>query len=89
MNVTVWAPMVGSILIALIAATTAVFATRAQRAATKEDKTQREADLVVSGLAALVDELQEERATWRLEARECQTELTRLREALAECLNRK
>jgi uncharacterized protein YlxW (UPF0749 family) len=88
MNVTVCAPMAVSILIALIAATTAVLATKAQRAATKEDKTQREADLVVSGLAALVNELQEERAAWRQDARECQTELTRLREALNECLNK-
>ena len=86
MTVSVWVPMVSGLLIALIAATTAILATRAQRAATKEDKAQREADLVVSGLAALVNELQEERATWRQEARECETELTRLREALAECL---
>ena len=78
--------MVGSILIALIAAATAILATRAQRAATKEDKTQREADLVVSGLSALVNELQEERAGWREEARHCREELTKTREALARCL---
>ena len=86
MSVSVWAPMAGSILIALIAAATAVFATRAQRASTKEDKTQREADLVVAGLASLVNELQEERAGWREEARQCREELTKTREALARCL---
>ena len=35
MTVSVWVPMVSGLLIALIAATTAILATRAQRAATK------------------------------------------------------
>ena len=93
MEPTFWAPLAVSFLIALVAAAVTINGTRAQKAATKEDKTQREADLVVAGLSALLkettsflNEVQEERTHERQEHKACREELTRTQEALARCL---
>ena len=79
MQVSVWVPVVGTILVALIAAATTMWATRTNRAAGKEERSLREADLVVSGLSALVDD-------YREAYKACRDELARAREELEECL---
>ena len=79
MQVSVWVPVVGTILVALIAAATTLFATRSSRHSAKEERSLREADLVVSGLSALVDD-------YREAYKACREELERAREELERCL---
>lgn len=74
-TVSVWVP----IAVALIAAIPILYTAVASRKGAKETKLSREAELVVTGLTALVNELQEERTLCVLSLRECREEVQRLR----------
>lgn len=77
MEVSVWVP----VAVAVIAAVPLLLATRTQRTNQQQDAQVREAELAVSGLAMLVNELQEERA-------ECKAELVALRQEMVELRRR-
>ena len=77
MEVSVWVP----VAVAVIAAVPLLLATRTQRTNQQQDAQVREAELAVSGLAVLVNELQEERA-------ECKAELVALRQEMTDLRRR-
>ena len=77
MEVSVWVP----VAVAVIAAVPLLLATRTQRTNQQQDAQVREAELAVSGLAVLVNELQEERA-------ECKAELVALRQEMIDLRRR-
>ena len=72
-----WVP----VAVAVIAAVPLLLATRTQRTNQQQDAQVREAELAVSGLAMLVNELQEERA-------ECKAELVALRREMVDLRRR-
>jgi septal ring factor EnvC (AmiA/AmiB activator) len=80
-QVSFWVPIV----VALIAAMSGMLGARimagSQRAATEAEREARETEVAVSGLAALVNELQEER-------KECKAELAQVTTELRACAQR-
>ena len=75
MTVSVWVPVV----VALIAAVPVIYSVRTSRKDTTTAQTSREIELVVTGLTALVNEIQEERNHYRAALELCQEEIRRTR----------